>query len=266
MTTNTQPWTPAPVSLPSATVEPSTATRVALVTGGSRGIGAGIARRLASDGNRVAITYTQSVTAANQLVDEISRDGGTVIAIRADSAAESDVLTSVRETVREFGPVDILVNNAAVGGLYPLHEMSISDIDRMLAVNVRAMILATQEVLTRMGVGGRIINIGSVNADRMPIAGGSVYSCTKGAVAGFTRGLARELAPKGITINNIQPGPVDTDLNSATGPQASLMLDAMAMTRFGSVHEVAALVAFMASPAAAFITGTSITIDGGFAA
>lgn len=261
-----QPGTTEPPSLHTATMKTSDGPRVALVTGGSRGIGAGIAKRLAADGARVAFTYTSSAAAANQMMDEISRDGGAAMAIRADAAVESDVLSSVRETVRHFGPVDIFVNNAGVGGLYPLDEMSISDIDRMLSVNVRAMILATQEVLTRMGQGGRIINIGSVNADRMPIPGGSVYSSTKGAVAGFTRGLARELAPRGITINNVQPGPVDTDLNSATGPQSSLMLDAMAVTRFGSVQEVAALVAFLASPAAAFITGTSVTIDGGFSA
>ncbi len=259
-----QRWTAGPLSPPAA--ETNTNSRVALVTGGSRGIGAGIARRLSADGNRVAFTYTESAHAASQLVDQIRQDGGTAIAIRADAALEADVLRSVRETVHQFGPVDTLVNNAGVGGLHLLDQTSISDIDRMLAVNVRATILATQEVLTGMGQGGRIINIGSVNADRMPIPGGSIYACTKGAIAGFTRGLARELAPKGITINNIQPGPVDTDLNPATGPQASLMLDAMAMARFGSVEEVASLVAFLASPAGAFITGTSITIDGGFAA
>lgn len=240
--------------------------RVAPVTGGSRGIGAGIARRLAADGAAVMLTYTSAKDQARAVVDEITATGGTAEAVRADCANEIDVVGSVARTVERFGGLDILVNNAGVGGLHHLDQLALTDIDRMLAVNVRGLVLATQEALRHVPDGGRIINIGSVNADRMPIAGGSIYSMTKGAVAGFTRGLARELGPRRITVNNVQPGPVDTDLNPAAGPQAPLMLGAMALDRFGTIGEVGALVSFLAGPEAAFITGTSLTIDGGFAA
>jgi 3-oxoacyl-[acyl-carrier protein] reductase len=248
---------PAPYSLSGKT---------ALVTGASRGIGAAVAKRLALSGATVMLTYHQSKQAAEDLVREINSYGAKAAAIHADSAQRSDVIDAVRATIESFGGIDCLVNNAAAGGLFQLNELGDDDIDRFLHTNVRAMILATREAVASMPAGGRIINIGSVNADRTPIPGGSVYAATKAAMAGFTRGLARELAPKGITINNIQPGPVDTDLNPATGPQAALMLNAMGLDRFGTVDEIADLALFLASDKSDFITGASITIDGGFSA
>lgn len=240
--------------------------RVALVTGASRGIGAGIAKRLAADGARVMLTYATSADAAAAVLAEITAAGGDAATVHADSGRADDVIASVRHTLDRFGQLDILVNNAGIGGLDPLTQVPLERIEEMIAVNIRGTILATQEALQSLPAGGRIINIGSVNADRMPIPGGSIYSMTKAAVAGFTRGLARELGPRSITVNTVQPGPIDTDLNSAVGPKAPLMLNAMALDRFGLAAEVAALVAFLAGPDAAFITGTSITIDGGFAA
>jgi 3-oxoacyl-[acyl-carrier protein] reductase len=240
--------------------------KVALVTGGSRGIGAGVAKRLAADGASVALTYANSKDQADQVVADIAAAGGTAAAIHADSAVEADVAASVTETVRRYGQLDILVNNAGGGAFATLDEMATADIDRILAVNVRAVILAIRESLTHLGPGGRIINIGSINAERVPFAGISVYAASKGAIAGLTRGLARELAPKGITINNVQPGPVDTDTNPADGPAAPLMLAAMALDRFGDVSEIGAFVSFLAGPDSGYITGANLNIDGGFTA
>jgi 3-oxoacyl-[acyl-carrier protein] reductase len=240
--------------------------KVALVTGGSRGIGAGVAKRLAADGASVALTYANSKDQADQVVADIAAAGGTAAAIRADSAVEADVVASVTETVRRYGQLDILVNNAGGGAFATLDEMATADIDRILAVNVRAVILTIRESLTHLGPGGRIINIGSINAERVPFAGISVYAASKGAIAGLTRGLARELAPKGITINNVQPGPVDTDTNPADGPAAPLMLAAMALDRFGEVSEIGAFVSFLAGPDSGYITGANLNIDGGFTA
>ncbi|HTF55524.1 MAG TPA: 3-oxoacyl-ACP reductase family protein [Pseudonocardia sp.] len=240
--------------------------KVALVTGGSRGIGAGIAKRLAADGASVALTYANSKDQADQVVADIAAAGGTAFAIQADSAVEADVVASVTETVQRYGQLDILVNNAGGGTFATLDEMATADIDRTLAVNVRAVILAIRESLKHLGPGGRIINIGSINAERVPFAGISVYAASKGAIAGLTRGLARELAPKGITINNVQPGPVDTDNNPADGPAAPLMLAAMALDRFGDVSEIGAFVSFLAGPDSGYITGANLNIDGGFTA
>jgi 3-oxoacyl-[acyl-carrier protein] reductase len=240
--------------------------KVALVTGGSRGIGAGVAKRLAADGASVALTYANSKDQADQVVADIAAAGGTAAAIRADSAVEADVVASVTETVRRYGQLDILVNNAGGGAFATLDEMATVDIDRILAVNVRAVILTIRESLAHLGPGGRIINIGSINAERVPFAGISVYAASKGAIAGLTRGLARELAPKGITINNVQPGPVDTDTNPADGPAAPLMLAAMALDRFGEVSEIGAFVSFLAGPDSGYITGANLNIDGGFTA
>ena len=238
--------------------------KVALVTGGSRGIGAGIAKRLAADGATVALTYASSRDQATQVVADIAAAGGTAFAIHADSAIEADVIGSVTETVTRFGRLDILVNNAGGGSSAMIDEMPMSDIDRILAVNVRAVIVAIRESLTHMGAGSRIINIGSINAERVPFPGISIYAASKGAVVGLTKGLTRELAPRGITINNVQPGPVNTDFNSADGPAAHLMLSAMALDRFGDVSEIGAFVSFLAGPDGGFITGASLSIDGGF--
>ena len=240
--------------------------KVALVTGGSRGIGAAIAKRLAQDGAAVAITYASAQPKADEVVRAIESGGGRALAIRADSADAKAVKHAVAETVRTLGRLDVLVNNAGVVVVSPLDQFALDDFDRMVAVNVRGVFVATQEAARHMGEGGRIITIGSVNADRMPFAGGGVYSMTKAAVAGLTRGLARDLGPRGITVNNVQPGPVETDMNPADGPFAEMLKSLMALKRYGQGAEIAGLVAYLAGPDAGFITGASLTIDGGFSA
>jgi 3-oxoacyl-[acyl-carrier protein] reductase len=240
--------------------------KVALVTGGSRGIGAAIARRLARDGAAVAITYVSARQKADEVVRAVEAAGGRALAIRADSADAEAVKSAVAETVRTFGRLDVLVNNAGITVVMPLDQFSLNDFDRMVAVNVRAVFVAVQEASRHMGEGGRIITIGSVNADRIPVAGGSVYAMTKAAVAGLTRGLARDLGPRGITVNTVQPGPVDTDMNPADGPFAESIKGWIALGRYGLGDEIAGMVAYLASPEAGFVTGASLTIDGGFAA
>jgi 3-oxoacyl-[acyl-carrier protein] reductase len=191
--------------------------KVALVTGGSRGIGAAIATRLARDGAAVALTYANAQQKADEVVDAITAAGGQALAMRADSADVTAVKSAVAATVRTLGRLDVLVTNAGIAVVAPLDAFSLDDFDRMVAVNVRGVFVAIQEASRHMGAGGRIITIGSVNADRMPFPGGSVNAMTKAAVTGLTRGLARDLGPRGITINNVQPGPVDTDMNPADG-------------------------------------------------
>jgi 3-oxoacyl-[acyl-carrier protein] reductase len=240
--------------------------RIALVTGGSRGIGAAIAKRLAQDGAAVTITYARAQQQAEEVVRAIEAEGGRALAIRADSGNAEAVKRAVAETVRTFGRLDVLVNNAGIAVIKPLDEFSLDDFDRMVAVNVRGVFAAIQEASRHLGEGGRIITIGSVNADRIPFAGGSVYAMTKAAIAGLTRGLARDLGPRGITVNNVQPGPVDTDMNPAEGPFADQLRAFLAVPRYAHSDEIAGLVAYLASPEAAYITGASLTIDGGFAA
>ena len=197
------------------------AGKVALVTGGSRGLGAAIAKRLATDGAAVVLTYTSSPQKAEEVVRVIKSAGGRALAIRTDSADVEAVKNAVAQTVKAFGGLDILVNNAGVAALAPIDEFKLEDFDRLIAVNVRGVFVAVQEAVRHMKEGGRIINIGSINSDFVPFTGGSVYALTKSALAGFTRGLARDLGARGITVNNIQPGPVDTDMNPADGPFAA---------------------------------------------
>jgi 3-oxoacyl-[acyl-carrier protein] reductase len=242
------------------------AGKIALITGGSRGIGAAIARRLASDGAAVAITYTSAPLKAGEVVNTIKAAGGKALAIKADSTDAGAVKSAVAETVKSFGGLDVLVSNAGIGIIKPVDEFTLDEFDRTVAVNVRAVFVAAQEAARHMKNGGRIITIGSVNADRMPFAGGSVYAMSKAAVAGLTRGLARDLGPRGITVNAVQPGPVDTDMNPADGPFAETLKGFMAIKRYAKGDEIAAMVSYLASHEAAFVTGACLTIDGGFAA
>ena len=247
-----------------STTQQKLSGKVALVTGASRGIGAAIAKGLAADGARVTITYASSPQKANEVVRAIEAAGGKALAIQADSADAAAIQNAVATTVKNFDRLDILVNNAGILALGSIEEFKVKDFDRLIAVNVKGVFLATQAAVRYMSDGGRIINIGSVNSDSMPFAGGSVYALTKGAVASFTRGLARDLGPRGITVNNIQPGPIDTDMNPAEGAFAPQLKELMALKRYGHGNEVAALVSFLASPEAGFITGAGIKIDGGF--
>ncbi|MDF3058988.1 MAG: short-chain dehydrogenase/reductase [Rariglobus sp.] len=249
-------------SAPSASK--SIAGKVALVTGGSRGLGAAIAKRLAADGAAVAITYTSSPDKAAAVVNAIEAAGGRALALQADSADPAAVQAAVAETVKTLGRLDILVNNAGILAIAPIDQFTLADFDRTIAVNVRGVFVASQAAAVHLPQGGRIINIGSVNADSMPFAGGSVYALSKGAVASFTRGLARDLGPRGITVNNVQPGPVDTDLNPAHGPFADSLTKIMALGRYGRAEEVAGLVSYLAGPDGGYVTGANLTIDGGF--
>lgn len=240
--------------------------KVALIQGGSRGIGAAIVERLAAEGASVAFTYVSSASKAQALQDSIIAKGGKALAIHADSADAEAIRRAVNESVTAFGRLDILVNNAGVLAIAPLDEFKLEDFDQTLAINVRSVFIATQEAARHMGEGGRIINIGSTNADRMPFAGGGPYAMSKAALVGLTKGLARDLGPRGITINNVQPGPVDTDMNPADSDFAASLMDLMAIRRYGHAEEVAGFVAYLASAEAGYITGASLTIDGGFGA
>jgi len=242
------------------------ANKVALVTGASRGIGAAIAKRLAADGAAVALTYSSSPDKANEVVRAIEAAGGKALAIQADAVDEKAVRAAVTKTVSKFGGLDILVNNAGVALMSPIEKFTMEDFDKSIAINVRSLFIATQEASKHLRDDGRVIHIGSTNSDRMPFAGGSVYALTKAAIVGFTKGLARDLAPRRITVNNIQPGPINTDLNPENGPFAETLKSLMALKRYGTGDEVAGMVSYLASAEAAYVTGASLLIDGGFAA
>src|SRR5213595_1098130 len=230
--------------------------KTALVTGGSRGIGAAIAKRLAADGARVAITYTKGGDAAARVVKEIERAGGRAIAIQADAADADAVKAAVEKTVATFGRLDVLVNNAGTAIPKQFEEATLEELDRVLDINVRGVFLATQAALKHLKSGGRIIMIGSSVGERVLVPGLVAYSATKGAVKIFTQSLSRELGSRGITVNNVQPGPIDTELNPAASEWAVPQKAATALDRFGHVDEIAAMVAFVAGPESSYITGT----------
>src|SRR5216683_1091774 len=237
--------------------------KIALVTGGSRGIGAAIAKRLAADGANVAITYTKGADAAASVVKEIERGGRKAIAIQADATDAGAVEAAVERTVATFGRLDVLVNNAGTAIPKTFEETTLEELNRLIDVNIRGTLVATQAALKHMKSGGRIIMIGSSVGERVMVPGLVPYSATKGAVKMFSQGLSREVGTRGITVNNVQPGPIDTDLNPAAGEWAVPQKAATALDRYGHVEEVAALVAFVAGPEASYITGANLTVDGG---
>ncbi len=237
--------------------------KVALVTGGSRGIGAAIAKRLASDGATVAITYSKGADAAAAVVKEIEGTGGKALAIQADATDAAAVKAAVEKTVSTFKSLDILVNNAGTAIPKPFEEATIEELDQVLDLNIRGVFVATQAALKYMKTGGRIIMVGSCVGERTLTPGLAAYSATKGAVKMFTQGLSREVGARGITVNNVQPGPIDTDLNPAASEWATSQTAVTALNRYGKVEEVAALVAFVASPESSYVTGANLTVDGG---
>jgi 3-oxoacyl-[acyl-carrier protein] reductase len=237
--------------------------KVALVTGGSRGIGAAIAKRLAADGAKVAITYAKGADAAGAVVKAIEAAGGKAIAIQAEATDTEATRTAVEKTVATFGRLDVLVNNAGVAIPKPFEETSLEEMDRMININFRGMMVATQAALKHMQNGGRIIMIGSCVGERVLTPGLVAYSATKGAVKMFTQGLSREVGGRGITVNNVQPGPIDTDLNPAAGDWATPQIAVTALGRYGQVDEVASLVSFVAGPESSYMTGANLTVDGG---
>ncbi len=237
--------------------------KVALVTGGSRGIGAAIAKRLAADGASVAITYAKDANMASAVVKAIESNGGKAIAIQADATDVDAVKSAVEKAVAAFGQLDVLVNNAGTAIPKPFEETTLEELNRVIDINVRGVFVTTQAALKHMNDNGRIIMIGSCVGERVLTPGLVPYSATKGAVKMFTQGLSREVGSRGITVNNVQPGPIDTDLNPAAGEWAVPQKAATALNRYGHVEEVAALVAFVAGPEAAYITGANLTVDGG---
>ncbi len=237
--------------------------KIALITGGSRGIGAAIAKRLAADGAKVAITYTKGADAAASVVKAIERAGGKAIAIQADAADADAGKAAVEKTVSTFGRLDVLVNNAGTAIPKAFVETTLEEMDRVLDINVRGVFVATQAALKHMNEGGRIIMIGSAVGERAVAPGLVPYAATKGAVKMFTQALSRELGSRGITVNNVQPGPIDTDLNPASGDWAVPQKAATALDRYGRVDEIAAMVAFVAGPESSYITGANLTVDGG---
>ncbi len=237
--------------------------KVAIVTGGSRGIGAAIAMRLAEEGASVAITYTKGADAAASVVKKIEQAGGKAIAIQADATDAAAVNAAIEKTVAAFGKLDVLVNNAGTAIPKPFEEATLEELDRVIDINLRGVLYTTHAALKHMNNGGRIIMIGSCVGERIMTPGLTPYAATKGAVKMFAQGLSREVGGRAITVNNVQPGPIDTDLNPASGDWATPQKAYTALNRYGSVKEVAALVAFLAGPEASYITGASLTVDGG---
>ncbi|MFD0690855.1 SDR family oxidoreductase [Actinomadura fibrosa] len=242
------------------------AGRAALVTGGGRGIGAAIARRLARHGADVAVTYVRAPERAAGVVGEIEAAGGRGLAIAADAADPAAVVAAVDRAAAELGRLDILVNNAGIAPCGPLEEVSLAELDRALAIHVRAAFVAAQAAARHLGPGGRVITIGSSLAERVPYPGWTLYAMSKSALTGLTRGLARDLGPRGITANVVQPGSTDTEMNPADAPDAEFERGFTALGRYGRAEEIAAMVAHLAGPGGDYVTGAAIAVDGGFAA
>jgi 3-oxoacyl-[acyl-carrier protein] reductase len=242
------------------------AGRVALVTGGSRGIGAAVARRLAHDGATVALTYATNEDKAEAVAAKIRAEGGHALVLRADNADPAAPVAAVESTVETYGRLDILVNNAGVflGG--PLDTVTAADVERILAVDVRAVFLAAQAAARHMTAGGRIVTIGSALTERVPAEGMTVYAMAKSALVGLTRGLARDLGPRGITATLVHGGLIDTDMNPADGPAAPIFSAVTALGHYGTGDDIAAAVSYLCGEGARYVTGTALTVDGGFAA
>jgi 3-oxoacyl-[acyl-carrier protein] reductase len=238
----------------------------AMVTGGSRGIGAATAIALAEKGADVAITYNASADAAATVVKEIESLGRRAVALAVDAADAIAVGDGVRRAAKSLGGLDILVNNAGVGAIAPITELTSADVDRVVAVNIRGVYAATQAAVPLLSDGGRVIHLGSCAAGRVTSPGMTLYAMSKAALVGLSKALARELGPRNITSNVVQPGPIDTDMNPADGPFASAQVADLALDRFGTPLEVAAAITYLAGPHAAYITGTELTIDGGHTA
>ena len=240
--------------------------KVALVTGGSRGIGAAIARRLAAAGAAVALTYVQAEDQARAVAKSIEAEGGSALVIQADLSDAGTAAAAVEQTVRELGRIDIVVNNAGYLAYGPLAEASAEDVDRVLAVDVKSVLLAAQAALPHLGEGGRIITVGSCFNGRIPGSNFVLQATAKTALVGFTKALAREVGPRGITVTMVDPGPIDTDMNPADGESADFQSGLTALGRFGEAEDIAAAVAYLAGPSARYITGASIPVDGGYTA
>lgn len=239
------------------------AGKTAFVTGGSRGIGAAIVRQLARDGANVAFTYQKSAAKAHQVAAEVQQTGRRALAIAANMADVAAVAAAVERTTREFGRLDCLVNNAGIFIAKPFDSVTLDEYEQMMAVNVRSVFVASQTAARQLSDGGRVVTIGSNLAERAGRAGLTLYAMSKSALVGLTKGLARDLGPRGITVNLVQPGPIDTDMNPADGPYAEMMRSSMAIPRHGSPEQIAALVSYLVSERGQFMTGALITMDGG---
>ncbi|MGE8616030.1 MAG: 3-oxoacyl-ACP reductase family protein [Achromobacter veterisilvae] len=247
---------------------PELTGKIAFVTGGSRGIGAAIVRRLAADGANVAFTYVSpsSAEGAQALARELSTDGRRALAIQADASDAGAVRQAIEQAIAELGPVDVLVNNAGVFITGPIGEARLDDYERTMDINVRAPFVAIQAAQAVMPDGGRIINIGSCLAARAGRPGVALYSASKAALVGLTQGLARDLGPRGITVNVVHPGPIDTDMNPADGAHAGDLVAVLSLPHYGETRDIAGMVAFLAGPEGRYVTGASLAVDGGYAA